>query len=65
MTFRCDLHLLLLQESRVGHIIYNALTEHRRRKCGVDLLGIQIGQFSVENELIALLTKVDGDPSTQ
>jgi hypothetical protein len=47
-------YLLLLHELRVGAIVDNMATENGGSERGVDLLGIDIAQLAIEDELVSL-----------
>lgn len=47
-------YLLLLHELRVGAVVYDILSEHRRRKWRVDFLSADVLELAIEDEVIAL-----------
>jgi hypothetical protein len=51
-------HLLLLHELRVRAVIDDTSTENRRGKLSVDLFGVHVLELAIEDELIALRSKV-------
>lgn len=53
-------YLLLLHELGVGAVVYNIRPEDGRGQFAIDLFGIDVFQFSVENELIAIRSEIDG-----
>lgn len=53
-------HLFLLHEFGVGAVIDDVLAKHRRCQDRVDVLGGDILDLSVEDELVALCSNVDG-----
>jgi hypothetical protein len=67
MAFRIDanVYLLLLHQLGVGAIIYNVGTEDRCSQLAIDLLGVDILQFPVQDELIAFGAEVHGSLLTQ
>lgn len=52
-------NLLLLHEFRVGTVVDNIGSEDGGCELPVDFFGVDILQFSIENELVALDTKVN------
>lgn len=52
-------YLLLLHEFGVGTVVDNIGPEDGRCELPVDFFGVDIFQFSIENELVTFDTKVD------
>ena len=46
-------YLLLLHELRVGTVVHNILAKDRSGEDGVDLLGADVLELSVENEVVS------------
>ena len=57
---RMQSYLLLLHQFRVGTIVDNISSKDRRCKHRIDLLGIDVLVFAVQDELIAISSQVDG-----
>jgi len=53
-------NLLLLHKTVVGTIIDDTLSENGSCQVGVDLLGVDFRELSVEHKVVALRTKADG-----
>jgi hypothetical protein len=53
-------YLLLLHELRVGAIVDNSGTEDWGGKFSVDLLGVDVLEFAIEDKLVASSSKVYG-----
>lgn len=58
-------YLLLLHQLGIGAVVYNILAKYRSGEGAVDLLGVDILDLSVENEVVALGTKVDSHLATE
>jgi hypothetical protein len=53
-------HPLLVHQSLIRTVIDDTSAEYRCRELAVDFLGIQVGVFAIENEIIAFSTKEHG-----
>ncbi len=53
-------HPLLLHELGVGAVVDNILSEDGSGQDGIDLLGVDVAQFSVQDEVVALAADADG-----
>lgn len=47
----------LVHQSLIGTIVYHFFAKNRRSEFPIDLFGIQVSVFAVENEVIALLAE--------
>jgi hypothetical protein len=57
---RRSTHLLLFHKLRVGAVVDDVLAKHRRAQRGVDLLGVDVLDLAVENEVVALGVEAHG-----
>jgi hypothetical protein len=57
-------HLLLLHELRVGAVVDDILAKDRCAEWGVDLLGVDVLDLSVEDEVVASGIEADGHLTT-
>ncbi len=58
-------YLLLLHQLRVGAVVDNILAKDRGGERAVDLLGIDILDLAVEDEVVALCVQTDSHLATQ
>ena len=58
-------YLFLLHQLRIGAVIHNILAKYRRGQWAVNLFGIDISEFSIENEVVAFCSKTDSGLFTQ
>lgn len=58
-------HLLLLHQFGVGAVVYDILAKDRSSERAVNLLGVDILELAVENEVIALGVQTDSHLATQ
>lgn len=60
MSDQKELYLLLLHKFGVGTVVDDIRSEDGRCKLAVDFFGVDVLQFSIEDELIAFNTKIYG-----
>ena len=58
-------YLFLLHELGIRHIIDHTFAKARRGEDGIYLLGIDVLEFPIQNELITLGSQIDGDFSAE
>lgn len=60
MSDQKEIYLFLLHKFRVGTVVDNIRSEDGCCELAVDFFGIDVLQLSIEDELIAFNTEVDG-----
>ena len=53
-------YLFLLHQLRIGTIVHNVLAKHGRGESSVNLLGVDVFQFPVQDEVVALRSQIYG-----